>query len=41
MGRVVSGRDGVGEVLVVRKDVPVGGPVVWAVEERETVGGEK
>ena len=28
---VVSGRDGVAETVVVRKDVPEGGPVVWAL----------
>ena len=31
--RVVSGRDGLDKVLVVLKDVPLGGPVVWAVVE--------
>ena len=30
--RVVSGRDGLGWAEVVRKDIPVGGSVVWVVE---------
>ena len=30
--RVVSGRDVLGWAVVVRKDIPVGGSVVWVVE---------
>ena len=37
---VVSGRDGLGRAEVVRKDVPVGGPVVYAVVEADGVGAE-
>ena len=37
--RVVSGREGVGKGVVVRKDVPVGGPVEWEAEETEGVWG--
>ena len=37
---VVSVRKGVGRAEVVRKDVPVGGPVVWVVVETDGVGVE-
>ena len=37
---VVSGRDAVGLAEVVRKVVPVGGPVVWVVVETGGVGAE-
>ena len=38
--RVVTACDGVGRAVVVRKDVPLGGPVVWAVVETGCVGVE-
>ena len=38
--RVVSGRDGLSRVVVVRKDIPVGGPVMWVVVETDGVGAE-
>ena len=38
--KVVSGRDGVGKAVVVRKEVPEGGPVVWAVLGTVGVGTE-
>ena len=38
--RVVSGCDGLSRVVVVRKDVPIGGPVVWVVVEPGGVGAE-
>ena len=37
---VVSGPDGVGKAVVVRKEVPEGGPVVWAVFGTGGVGVE-
>ncbi len=40
METVDSGRDGVGKAVVVRKEVPVGGPVVWAVLETAGVDAE-
>ena len=38
--RVVSGRDVLGWAVVVPKDIPVGGPVMWVVVETDGVGAE-